>query len=278
MQGRTASSTGELAALRARAYGPHADIAGDPSALARLRELEVAERAERGGGETATIAEGELPAERPAAEAVAASDATPSAPDAAAALELPGVDDADSPPAPLVRAHRPIAVGWIVAWAASILVVALVVGGMVFGLASIRPVSTETGATQVASLTEAVDGPEWLRQWFPQGADELAFRYHGLIVARMPGGMYAGGADSQCLFVADEEAYNEADQSFTGQIFQGCGVGAFPATVQFVIDTTSTEQLRDVFPDGTALQFVLVGDTVGVFAIDPPTPTPTPNV
>ncbi len=47
----------ELAELRRRAYGPHADIATDPVAQARLHELEALERetrsapefAERGG-------------------------------------------------------------------------------------------------------------------------------------------------------------------------------------------------------------------------------------
>lgn len=40
------STTDELRALRARAYGPHADIAEDPAALRRLHELE--ERARPG--------------------------------------------------------------------------------------------------------------------------------------------------------------------------------------------------------------------------------------
>ena len=43
MQGMT-SPHDELAALRARAYGPAADIDGDPEALARLRDLEIAAR------------------------------------------------------------------------------------------------------------------------------------------------------------------------------------------------------------------------------------------
>lgn len=37
----------ELQRLRGRAYGPNADIAGDPAAQARLRELEAAQRRER---------------------------------------------------------------------------------------------------------------------------------------------------------------------------------------------------------------------------------------
>ena len=37
----------ELAELRRRAYGPHADIATDPVAQARLHELEALERETR---------------------------------------------------------------------------------------------------------------------------------------------------------------------------------------------------------------------------------------
>src|SRR4051812_12102505 len=66
---RTADQEAELRELRARAYGPDADILDDPPALARLAELESAHLAERmmeepvpGRPETAMAAPGAGPA------------------------------------------------------------------------------------------------------------------------------------------------------------------------------------------------------------------------
>ena len=44
------------------------------------------------------------------------------------------------------RPPRPIATRWILAWAASVAAVAIVVGGLVFGLAAMPPVPTASGA------------------------------------------------------------------------------------------------------------------------------------
>ena len=284
MQRMTASPHDELATLRARAYGPRADIEADAEALARLRELEDAARRARGvGSPPHDPDEGDADAAdaRPVASGTGAdAGAPPTSSDRAGGdAAPPAIDEADgrrSDPAPGVRGARarPIALAWLVGWAASVLVVAVLVGGIVFALASVRPV-TASGATQIESLTDPVDPPDWLSQWFPQGADPLAFSYNGLIVARAPGGPYGAGRDSHCLFVADENAFNQSDGSITGQMYTGCGVSAFPATVQFVVDQNSTAQLREAFPKGTALQFVLDGDMVGVFAVAAPAPSPT---
>ncbi|WP_239640055.1 hypothetical protein [Microbacterium sp. B24] len=56
-----AATREEFATLRRRAYGPNADIAYDPAALARLRELE--QRQDRGfaAEQSARMAEAERP-------------------------------------------------------------------------------------------------------------------------------------------------------------------------------------------------------------------------
>lgn len=268
MQVMTASSPHELAALRARAYGPRADIATDPAALSRLRELEEAERAP--SRELAARLE---PEETSTPVRSPLDDPTFAGPVGMASM-------GEGAPGTVLhgaaRRPRPIAAWWIIAWAASVLIVAVVVGAMVFGLASVRPVSMQTGATQIASLDEPVETPPWLDQWLGGARDILVFRYEGLVVARTSGTMFGADPDSECLFLADERGYNPADGSLTGRVLSGCGVREFAATVQFVVDAESPEGLREAFPDGTALQFVLDGDMVGVFAL--PSPSPLPSV
>lgn len=132
-----ATSRDELAALRRRAYGPFADIEADPVATARLRDLEERSRADRAPG-----------------PATSTADVVDEAPDAAALLRAeigrPTVPlDADEPDASAVpdsrvavaAVRRPVAAPWIVAWAASMFVVAVLVGGLVWGLASVPPVA-----------------------------------------------------------------------------------------------------------------------------------------
>lgn len=70
----------ELRALQARAYGPEADIAQDPTALRRLRELEERRRlggAPEGEEDAAAIVD---PEPRPAPSPLPASSAAPDLP------------------------------------------------------------------------------------------------------------------------------------------------------------------------------------------------------
>ncbi len=50
-----------------------------------------------------------------------------------------------------------------------------------------------------------------------------------------------------------------------GPIYSGCQVGGFPGTVEIPLTADAPDELREAFPDATALQFVLDGDRVGVF-------------
>ena len=156
MQSMDAATREEFAALRRRAYGPNADIVDDPVALARLRELE--ERHDRGStpATAARMAEAESlfgpRASRPESSVPPAAQA-PSALDIAVSSAEPQRAEAHARATPTPpRIGRALLIGW----AASIVAVAIVVGALVFGLASLRPVSAVTGARQVASLDEPI--------------------------------------------------------------------------------------------------------------------------
>ncbi len=275
MQGMSTPAD-ELAALRSRAYGPRADIDDDPAALARLRELEAMQRR----GRTVTD---DAPQTVPAPAAVGSAAPAPDAGADASDAEREDATDrdagsdgfaSDAPPPP-----RPIARGWMIAWAASILVVAVTVGAVVFGLASIRPVDPSSGAAQVDTLTPneaTLDGMEWIKRWYGTDDSVRGWIYDGLAVVRTPIGMFGTGSD--CLTVVPVDAYSSADQSISGPIYSGCSAGSFPATVEFVIDREMPEELRERFGEGTALSFVLRGDAVGVFHDDRPAVTPTPTI
>ena len=277
MQGMDDPNALELTALRRRAYGPDADIDADPAALARLRELEEQDRARaaaseaRAEGAAEAVAQPDEPAESaPALTAVAAAGDATGDPAADTAADMTG-DARDGEPRP----PRPIATRWILAWAASVAAVAIVVGGLVFGLAAMPPVPTASGARQVETLTQPVEAGEWLKRW-AGGESVRVFSFEGLTVARTPWSMFGQG-DDDCLFVVADQRIGD-DGSINGPIYTGCRAGSFPATAEFLVGIDSPQQLRDRFGDGTALQFVLDGDVVGVFVGAPvPSPTPTPT-
>ena len=59
------------------------------------------------------------------------------------------------------------------------------------------------------------------------------------------------------------------NRSMSGPMHSGCRVGDFPATVQVAVESGMPEELRDRFPPGSALQFVLDGDRIAVFSDSP---------
>jgi len=170
------------------------------------------------------------------------------------------------PPEPvrarLARAwrRRPVAI----AWAASLVAVGILVGVTVYGAAAVRPVSPVTGATQVASLTERDrTAPEWLDDWWGgDDSDVTAYEFRGLTAVRAEFGLFSQGSD--CLTLVQSDGVGD-DGSIEGNIYSGCRAGAFPAVVQFTIDSSSPEAIQAEFGLGTAVQFVLDGDTIGVF-------------
>jgi hypothetical protein len=161
-------------------------------------------------------------------------------------------------PAPTPRIGRALLIGW----AASIVVVAIVVGALVFGLASLRPVSAVTGARQVASLDEPTTDPPTAMPWSANGRPAYASRARHRrppTSARRSGERHRAPG-SRTPRIADRHQRLRA----------GPSTRLSPA-----VDRDSPEELRLPSPsarrssswDGTA---------VAVFAADPPAPTSAP--
>lgn len=241
---------GELQALRRRAYGPDADIFGDPAALRRLRELEGKGRPVETGPEVAD--RDDAPAAPESAEArVPAEPAEP-------------LEPAEQPPAatgdrPRLRLRRPR----LIATLALVVVAAVVAGGVIAAHRS-RGDGLHFAGRQVARLTVdrgyqiplAISG-----MWGGGNAGVVAFQeFHGLRVVTDPSTGDAGSRADACLTIYTDKF--TADLAGTGAAltpgltYRGCAAGAFPATVQFRVDDELPAALRSAFPAGTPLQFV----------------------
>lgn len=242
---------GELQALRRRAYGPDADIFGDPAALSRLRELEGKERPVEPGPE------------------VAVRDSPPATPESVEFPEpepAPVEPAAEQPPAatgdrPRVRLRRP---RLIAALALVVVVVAAVVAGGVIAAHRSRGDGLHFAGRQVARLTVdrgyqiplAISG-----MWGGGNAGVVAFQeFHGLRVVTDPSTGDAGSRADACLTIYTDKfttALAGTGAALTpGLTYRGCAAGAFPATVQFRVDDELPAALRSAFPAGTPLQFV----------------------
>lgn len=234
----------ELEELRARAYGPAADIESDPDALARLHELEA-----RTAPTPSPLAPDPDPLDDP--------DLAPTDEPPGLAEEDPAaVGEPPSPPSPWHVSRRIAAL-----WVASIVVVTVVT----YVFASIPPVSTATGAHQVATL-EPVAGFE-MSEFF--GSDEKVTGFddfYGLTAFHAGENFFRYAPNQRCFAVGLTADLKPGQDSLTGPIYSGCGAGAFPATIQLTVDAAMPEALREEFPEGSAIQFVFDGDRVGVFS------------
>ena len=231
----------ELHALRARAYGPDADIHSDSAALARLHELEALSAS--GSDATAEDA-GRV------GEAVSTARRAPS-----------GVGGETSETAPAVvaegtsRSRRPDRRTALL-WAVSLVVAALIGAGVSFAVTEIPP-----GA--VAVLEPDPDAP-WPGGYGDRGEDSVVFdEFHGLTVVYTPNG--AGEEGTYCLFVALSPDSVGGSNIFTA----GCAGGAFAPTAAIPVTNSMPEELLDEFPEGSALQFVLQDSRVRVYAESP---------
>lgn len=269
----------ELRALRERAYGPDADIHADPVALARLQELEATRRVAASpvsAPEPAPLEEtGEDAAALTTSQAgdVVAGDAAGGGPYEAS--PAPAADGQDAPLAPGDGILSPDAEPddpaparpwWRrrgAVWAGS-LVVALLLGvGLTLAVQAMT-------SGKVATLAVDPDG-EWPTQSFgdrPPGALQFDV-FHGLTVFGLGQG-YGGGVDQVCLSVQ-----STPDGASTVGAW-GCGTVDFPATASLVVTANAPKELRDAFPVGTSLQFVLDGEQVHVYAKAPGIRAATP--
>ena len=238
-------SIAELRRLQLRAYAPDGDIQGDESALRRLEELEQLRLAA---------------ALTPATDAVVAGSAVDASADRDEDPESPAESASAESLAPAGGHGRR---WWAFLWAASLIVVAAVVGGTALSVAPRAPLAA--GAHYVATLAEDPDfsWPRFLGD--PQG-EATGFRdYLGLTAVMVDGGLWGARAD-KCLLLLSTEHVQPDTESYNGQIFSGCGAGAFPATVEMLVAADAPAPLRQRFPEGTGIQFVLDGSRIDVYA------------
>lgn len=248
-----AATEDELRMLRRRAYGPGADIATDPAALDRLRQLEPA------------AARVDAPVDPPAAPELAGAelpppDTTESSPEA----EDPAPSDVPPGPSPQEEAEAEtprrsrLSRRTILLWVASV-VAALLVG------AGITSFMSATGG-RVASIAEA-DITEWPTDFFgdPRDGASVFEAYEGLQMLVLPNAWGDPNADLPCLFVMRTDR-DEGTPTASGIVTLGCGAGDFPPTASFTVTARSPQALRDRFAEGTDLRIVLAGDEVHVYA------------
>jgi len=232
----------ELAALRARAYGPGGDIQGDPRALQRLLELESAGRQRY------------IPPEN---DEGPRDDSSPSADGPAPGPVVPAQDSLTRRLARRV-AGLPRSTVLIALAVAAFVVLILVVTTLV---QRIRVDPLQVGAEEIARLS--IDPTYEVPLLFGQGMqDEAAVepfqQFHGIRTLVAPGGFFSAGGHADCLTLySDVDIVDLESSEFNGPILGGCSAGAFPATVQFNSDITGfSDELVEEFPETTALQFV----------------------
>ncbi|GAA1860544.1 hypothetical protein ACFQZV_00550 [Microbacterium koreense] len=245
----------ELRVLRERAYGPKADIHDDPSALARLHELEITDASTKSAPRTHGDDVQDLAASDRAAEEPSEPEHVDSVVQEAAPAEevVPATAPRDG-----LRLWRWTLsrrrVMWL--WAGS-LVVALVAGAAIWS-AVMQP------RGHVATLEEDSTTP-WLEDYFgarPDGA-RMTEEFHGIVAVVMPDGWMAG-AETPCMYLALSDRGRDSQSNVV--LDAACTAGSFPATVAVLVSEGMPQDLLDHYDVGTALAFVLTGDAVEVYA------------
>lgn len=255
----------ELRVLRARAYGPAADIAGDPVAAMRLRELEDL----RVQAQTAAAPP---PVSEEASDAAAeAAIATVPVVDAPLAHGSVLVEQEGEPPITgsrsfLLRHRR-------VLWLCSVVASAVAAAAITYAAVSFSPVTVSSNAPQIATLAPDPVS-EFPTGFFGTTEDTPVWEFHGLTLFLGMGGTNTGAGD-RCLNAFDTTQLPTADDvasgsyGYGGASYTACEAGVFPATIVVPLDglpgDVTPEALRTQFPEGKALQFVLDGDRIGVF-------------
>lgn len=292
MHGMDTAALEELRSLRARAYGPHADIDQDPEAERRLRELE----AQAGGSTTRSSVDALAPASstllpqatavsRPEVEsaavvasgAVSEAEPEPEQLASASAVLPPEGDRASEGPAALdspprrAGSTRRISRTIALLWGGSVVVAAALAAGITHAATSMAPVSVSSGAPQIATLEPAplVEIPSG---WMGAGPSSRVFEFYGLTLFETSHGYTAMGTDCFMVIPTEQLPAEDADPnnwSMSGNVYSGCRVGGFPATVAVPVDSGMPDEIRNRFPPDSALQFVLDGDRIGVFLNTP---------
>ncbi len=246
----TAHDADELRALRTRAYGPDADIHDDEAALRRLQQLEAA-AVERVGKSV----DAPVPQEESERTDAAASDDAPRA-DVDTDADAAESTAAERPASTIVRRPKRLALWWI----ASVLV-AVVVAVSVTAFVSRR---VQADAREVAVL--GVDRAYAIPDFYGSDSQSLGFvPLHGLRVISTTA-PWMGSVVDGCVSVFDESKVVISSDSIRGELWSGCGAGAFEPTIEIKVTPEMPAELRAAFPVGTALQFILDGSEVIVLS------------
>ncbi len=153
-------------------------------------------------------------------------------------------------------------------WALTVLAAAALAAAATFALTWMAPVSVSSGAVQIATLEPSATA-EVPSNWFGAGPSSVVYEYYGLTLFETATGFSGPGTDCFTVVVTeqvpDEEEGDPNNWSLSGLVSSGCRVGDFPATIELLVDANAPEELSARYPKGSALQFVLDGDRVGVF-------------
>lgn len=234
----------ELARLRARAYGPEADL--DEAGLVRLAELEAALSPR---SPSAPSEEAPREQERPESATSPLAPPEPAPNDETTPLIAPGSLAFGPPPRTL---DRPLATAWIL----SILVTAIIAAGLT---AWTLPWGVRDDQQHAARLTERPGAVSDAGQWVMAGLEPDELRSYG---------SYAGlevYATDACIIIATASLAESSPGTGT------CVGEGMDPLVDFLIPRRSRasagdfgypEELRDRFPDGVTLRFARRGDVI----------------
>jgi len=250
--------TAELRELRLRAYGPDADIAADPGAQRRLQELEAREASASSPHRVAHPSEPVAVTEPAGVDRIPRADEGTAEPDdpLSTTSETPG--DVRAEPTSTWRLSRRL----VLTWVGSLAIVAIVAASVSWAVTR----RIQADPQQIAVLGSHPD------QRIPTvfGTDPQGKRFadfYGLTVIALQGRGWMGGApEDYCLILMDSGSIRLDTNSYSGEMYGGCGAGMFPATVQVRVSEELPDSLRERFADGSALQFVLQGGEVVVLS------------
>lgn len=249
-----ATQADELRMLRARAYGPEADIHDDAAALDRLRELE----------ERAFIADESVAPAVETAEPTIVAVETERGPEQAS--DEPDADEPEPASAERPSGWRRFVPatrrGWVTA-AVACLAVAVVVTASITTVV-VRKVQADPRT--IATLR--VDPSTELGQAFGGFSDSTVASvayddFFGLTPIVIPGW---GEAPGRCLVLTPTAGLDTVANGWSSVGGMNCEAGSFSSSVQFIVsdDYGVPSKFRDHFPDGTALRFELEGSSVVV--------------
>jgi len=257
----------ELRGLRARAYGPDADISGDERALRRLHDLESRRSitlsdagsrdadAARGDSRGMVVGDRVLPAEQGGAGASGPDEAQDPSVRERTGIRGADVDDTAAPTSS-ARKPRPFLTRPVVwAWGGSLAVTAAgaAVAASVVTAAVAPPAPMVPGARHEATLS-LDDSFSWPGM-FEDGTGEFFTAYDGYVPIST-----TIFQEQACLMLYQADGIDPDSSTYRGNSYFGCGGGGFPPSVVVVDGATGAAD------GGRALQFVLNGSVVEVYS------------